>query len=381
MTTPWARLAIAAAVVIAVALGVFAGTTFVGAPAASAAPSLALALAPTPRPTPNPSPRSAPDQLTVYPVGPIPTDARIVVAGEPGKERLLLLDVTNHRVSLVAQFDGPGSFKDARVVELTANSAGDLYVICLHADGPLARLYFIRPASGDVRTYTIPTAENPRLSPDGALLAVSRNQPADQKGLWLLNTSDGNGRRLTTDEGRRATRAVQWAADGTRFSALLDTLDFSRVVVIVGVDGGMSGPFGKATDARWRGDDLLYYSNDLAAPVNIVHAGVVGVAYPSPPGVIVSRAELKPRTKDLAMRLNTQGTLPKLVLYDSTSGATTELMAEATWVLAFWWSGDANRLYVWILDNDESIIREAISGETIVTFCFRVGVTPPCKAS
>jgi len=365
--------------VIAVVLGVYAGTILVAAPTASGTPSLALASPPTPRPTPNPSPRSAPDQLTVFPIGPIPTDARIVVAGDPGKERLLLLDVANKRVQIVAQFEGFGSFKDARVVEITANSAGDLYVICLRADGPLARLYFLRPASGDVRSYTIPSAENPRLSPDGSLLAVTRNQPADQKGLWLLNTSDGNGRRITTDEGRRGTRAVQWTADGTRFSALLDHLDFTREVVIVTVEGTVSGPFGTATDARWRGDDLLFYANNLAAPVSMVHAGVVSVAYPAPAGVIVSRAELKPRTRDLAMRMNEQNALPRLVLYDSTTGATRELMAEATWVLAFWWSGDGNRLYTWILDNDQSIIREAISGETVVTFCFRVGITPPCK--
>lgn len=372
-------LGIATTVVVAAALGIYTGSALVASPSASAAPSLALASPPTPRPTPNPSPRSAPDQLTVFPVGPIPADARIVVAGEPGKERLVLLDVANKRVSLVAQFDGPGSFKDARVVELTANSAGDLYVICLHADGPLARLYFLRPASGDVRSYTIPTAENPRLSPDGSLLAVSRNQPADQKGLWLLQSSDGTGRRVTTDDGRRATRAIQWSADGTRLSALLDPLDFKRELVIVGVDGSVSASFGRASDARWRGDDLLFYANDVPGPVSVVRAGAVSVAYPAPAGTFVSRAELKPRTRDLALRVNAQNALPKLVLFDSTNGTTTDVMAEATWVLAFWWSADGNRLYTWILDNDQSIIREAISGETVVTFCFRVGITPPCK--
>lgn len=376
----WAGLAIVAIASVAAVLGVYTGGSLVALPGTSAAPSLALASPPTPRPTPNPSPRLASDGLTVYPLGTVPSEARFIITGEPGDERLLLLDVQNKQVRLAAHFEGFGAFKDARVVELTSTSAGDLLVICVHADGANARLFFVRPASGDVRTLTIPTAENPRLSPDGTTIAVTRNTAAeDQKGLWLLSTADGTGRRITTDEGRRATRAIQWSADGTRLSALLDHLDFKREVVIVGVDGRMTPPLGTATDARWRGDDLVFWTNTAPGPVSIYHAGAVSVAYETPPQITVSRAELKPRSKDLAMRQSTQTTLPKLVLWDATSGATTVKMQEATWVLAFWWSSDGTRLYTWILDNDTSIVTDAITGETVLTFCFRARVDPPCR--
>ena len=380
MSGRWRGLGVAIVIATAAVVGVYAGTLTVAVPQANAEPSLSLASPPTPRPTPNPSPRAAPDGLVVYPLGVVPSEGRFIVTGDPGDERLLLLDVQHRQARLAAHFEGFGSFKDARVVELTSTASGDLMVILLHADGPNARLYFLRPASGDVRSLTIPTAENPRLSPDGATIAVSRNfGSAEQKGLWLLSSADGSGRRITTDEGRRATRAIQWSADGTRLSALLDHLDFTRELVIVDVDGHVSPSLGPATDARWRGDDLLFWSNNIAGPVSLYHAGAVSVAYTSAPGVTVSRAELKPRSKDLAMRQSTQTTLPTLVVYDSATGATTVKVVEATWVIAFWWSADATRLYTWILDNDTSRITDALTGEEILTFCFRAKVDPPCN--
>ena len=366
-----------AVVLAAIALGIYAGTATLSPTIASPGPSLALASPPTPRPTPNPSPKTGPDGLTVYPLGPYPEDSRIVVAGDAGDERLLLLDVANRRVKLLAHFDGFGAFKEGRVIELTANSSG-LLVICLHSAGPLARLYFVRPGTGDIRSYTIPTAENPRLSPDGATIAVSRNTPADQKGLWLLSSSDGTGRRITTDVGRRATRAVQWSTDGSRLSALLDKLDFTRELVIVGIDGSVSQSYGTAADARWRGEDLYFWDFLAPGPVSLLHAGTLSNVYTPPQGTTISFSELRPRSKDLALRQSTQTTTPKLVLFDGATGATTQLLADATWIIALWWSADATKLYAWILDKDTTIVREVISGEDVLTFCFRTKIDPPC---
>ena len=377
MTTRRGAIATTAIVVAAIGLGMYVGTATLSLSTPSARPSLALASPPTPRPTPNPSPVTGPDGLTVYPLGTIPEDSRIVVSGDAGDERLLLLDVANRRVRLLAHFDGFGAFKEGRVIELTSNSSG-LLVICLRSAGPLARLYYVRPGTGDIRSYTIPTAENPRLSPDGATLAVSRNALADQKGLWLLNTSDGTGRRITTDVGRRATRAVQWSADGSRLSALLDQLNFTRELVVVGIDGTVSASLGTAADARWRGEDLYFWTFLAPGPVSLLHAGAVSNVYLPPPGTTISFNELRPRSKDLAMRLSTQTTTPRLVLYDGATGATTQLVADATWVIALWWSADATKLYAWILDKDTTFVREVFSGEDVLTFCFRNKIDPPC---
>jgi hypothetical protein len=378
-----ARWTTAAAVLIAIAavLGVYVGATTLSAPRATPDASLALASSPSPRPSRSLAPTTSADGLVAYPIGPIPADYRFVILGDPGDERVLLLDFVAKQVRLVAHFEGFGSYKDARVIELTSTAAGDLLVIDLRADGPLSRLFFVRPATADVRTLTIPKAENPRLSPDASRLAVSRNsQDPDQHGLWLLSTSDGSGKRIVVDAGRRATRVIQWTADGSRMSALLDPLDFKRELVIVDVDGRVTPSLGRATDARWRGDDLYFWANDLVGPVRAYNTSRgTRVAYQPAADIIVSRVEMKPRSTDLALRVSTQNTLPKVVLWDSGTGALTTAMDDAQWVAGLWWSADGARLYAWILDNDTTYVRDLFTNQIVLTFCSRAKIDPPCK--
>lgn len=373
-------MSVALVVVIAAAVGVLVGSATVGLPLASGGPTLALAPSPTPRPTRSLEPRLSADGLRVYPTGPVPADYRFVITGDPGDERLLLLDLQAKTVKLAAHFEGLGSYKDARVVELTSTAPGDLFVIHLRADGPLARLYFIRPATADVRTLTIPRSESPRLSPDATTLAVSRNSDdPQQKGLWLLGTGDGSGRRVTTDEGRRATRPVQWSSDGARLSALLDPLDFRRELVVVEASGTVSASLGPASDARWRGTDLLYWNATVPGPVNVRSAsGSITVAY-DPAGGTVDRVEPRPRSMDLAVREHTAATVPRIVLYDGARRTSSVVLPDAQLVLAFWWSPDASHLYVWTIDNDTTHVRDVLRGEEIVSFCFRAKIDPPCR--
>jgi sulfur carrier protein ThiS len=377
----WATVAAAVLVAIAGVLGAYVGATTLAGPRATPDASLALASSPSPRPSRSLAPTTAADGLVAYPIGPIPADYRFVILGDPGDERVLLLDFVARQVRLVAHFEGFGSYRDARVIELTSTAAGDLLVIDLRADGPLSRLYFVRPATADVRTLTIPKAENPRLSPDASRLVVSRNsQDPDQHGLWLLNTSDGSGKRIVVDAGRRATRAIQWTADGSRMSALLDPLDFKRELVIVDVDGRITPSLGRATDARWRGDDLYFWANDLAGPVRAYNTSRgTRIAYEPAADVIVSRVEMKPRSTDLALRVSTQNTLPKIVLWNSSTGALTTTMDDAQWVVGLWWSVDALHLYAWIFDNDTTYVRDLFTNQIVLTFCYRAKIDPPCK--
>jgi hypothetical protein len=377
----WVGVAVALVVVVAAAVGVLFGMANIALPIASAGPSLALAPSPTPRPTRSLEPTLSADALRVYPTGPVPADYRFVVVGDPGDERLLLLDLGARTVKLAAHFEGFGSYKDARVIELTSTASADLFVIHLRADGPLARLYFIRPATADVRTITIPRSESPRLSPDATTIAVSRNtDDPDQKGLWLLSTSDGTGKRVTTDGGRRATRGVQWSSDGARLAALLDPLDFKRELVIVEASGTVGASLGPASDARWRGTDLLYWNATAAGPVSVRSAsGATGVAYDPPPGGIIDRVEPKPRSTDLAVREHTPTTVPRIVVYDSARRTASVVMPDAQFLLGFWWSPDASRLYVWTIDNGTTHVRDVLHDEEIVTFCFRAKIDPPCR--
>jgi hypothetical protein len=88
---------------------------------------------------------------------------------------------------------------------------------------------------------------------------------------------------------------------------------------------------------------------------------------------------MKPRSTDLALTVSTQDTLPKVVLYESGTGATTVTLNDAQWVAGLWWSQDARRLYAWIFDNDTTHVRDLLSGQTVLSFCVRAKIDPPCR--
>ena len=348
------------------------------------ADSLALP-GPSPAPTFTPArtPVLAPDALRVFPIGAIPADARFVMLGDPGDERLLLLDLVAKKITLAAHFEGTGAFVNGRLVESTSLGSGKIVVVNVRADGPDARVYVLKPETAEVRSFTTPRSDGPRLSPDGVTLAVSRNSAdPDQHGLWLTNTNDGTSRRLIGDAGRRATRAVLWSSDGKRLSALVDLGAGKTQLVIVDPSGSVTPVPGDASDARWRGTDLLYWNVFASGPVARYDAAggvAVSPAYPAPSGIIVDRAEVRPRSLDLAVREHeVTGTL-RIVIYDAASGTTTVKLADASLVLSFWWSSDATRLYAWTIDNATTTVTDILTDTKAVTFCYRKKIEPPCQ--
>ena len=335
-----------------------------------------------PSPTFVPVSTLAPDALRVFSISAFPADFRFVLVGDAGDERLLLLDLTGKRVTMVAHFEGTGSFENGRVVETSTVATGETVVIHVRSDGLSARLYVIKPLTGAVRSFTTPRSEQPRLSPDASTIAVTRNSSdPEQNGLWLLSASDGSGRRLLADGGRRATRVVQWSADGKRLSALVDVGAGQTELVVLDPSGGATPLLGKATDARWRGTDLMFWDFTAPGPLHQYDAanGIAApAAYAPASGVIIDRAELRPRSPGLAVREHTSSSLPRILVYDGATGTTVVKVADAQWVLGFWWSADATRLYAWNFDNGTTNVRDVLSDELIMTFCFRVKIDPPC---
>jgi len=324
----------------------------------------------------------APDALRVYSVAAMPSDFRFVLVGDAGDERLLLLDLSAKRVAMVAHFEGTASFENGRVVETATVASGDTVVIQARSDAANARVYVIKPLTGAVHSFTVPRSEQPRLSPDAATIAVTRNSTdPEQNGLWLLTASDGTGRRLLADAGRRATRVVQWSADGKRLSALVDVGAGQTELVVLDTSGGATPLLGKATDARWRGTDLLHWDFTATGPVRQYDAanGIAAPpAYVPATGVIVDRAELRPRLPELAVREHTSSSLPRILVYDGSTGTSSVKVTDAQWVLGFWWSADATRLYTWTIDGSTTTVRDVLSNETEMTFCFRVKIDLPC---
>ena len=381
MRQRWINVLLVALVAVAAVAAFSLSSASLALPGPSPAPTFTFQVRPSPSHVPVAT--LAPDALRVFSVGAIPADYRFVVVGDPGDERLLLLDLAGKRVTLAAHFEGKGAFANGRVLEITSTASGDIFVIHVRADGPDARLYFLRPVTGEVRSFLTPRSEQPRLSPDGTSIALSRNSDdPEQRGLWLVNTSDGTGKRLTTDVGRRATRAIQWSGDGTRLSALLDSPTFQRELVVLDVTGNISPTIATASDARWRGTELFYWNANVAGPVGRYDAATpgapTGIAYFPAIDLIIDRAEVRPRSAELAVRERSASMIARIAVYNRVTGASNVVMTDAQRVIGFWWSTDASRLYAWSIDNETTTVRDLLSDETAVTFCFRVKIQPPC---
>ena len=365
---------VAAAVVVGVLVG---GSTILSQP--SPVPTRQLTIAPSRAPVPVET--LAPDALRVFSIGAIPADYHFVTVGDDGDERILLLDLGAKRVVQLAHFEGvTGGFKDARVIESARIASSELVLLSLRADGPTSRIYLIRPVTGEVRSFTMPKGEQPRLSPDGATFAVSRNSSdPEQNGLWLVNTSDGTGRRLIEDSGRRATRTVQWSADGNRLSVLIDSGRGRSQLAVVNTAGDIT-PVGGATDARWRGNDLVYWDAFNPSPARLYDTaaapGASRDAYPTSAGFTADRLELRPRSSDLAVVEHGDTPPGRITIYGS--GPPTVAVADASFIIAFWWSDDGSRLYTWTIENGTSIVTDVFAGTLAVRFCFHLRIEPPC---
>ena len=337
----------------------------------------------TPSASPTPAGVVSADGLRVVPVGPIPDDYRFVLVGDAGDERLLLLDLGRGRVSLAAHFEGSGAFASARQLEITSLASGELFVILLRGDGPDARVFVIRPVTGEVRTLTIPKSEQPRLSPDGASLAVARDADDDAvRGLWLVNVADGAMRRVVASAvGTKAPRPLQWSADGRWLAVLAGAETFDTRVAVVDPARGALETLGPGTGARWRGAEVLFWSARAPGAVNVYDTAArqVRSAYPAEPGVFVDRAEPRPGSTDIAT-LERGATAPAMqILLHGTTSTAVPLLRDASNVIALWWSSDGARLYVWSNDNGTTTVADAISKRTVVAFCLRQRVAPPCS--
>jgi hypothetical protein len=323
-----------------------------------------------------------PDALRTFAVGQVPADFRFVIVGDSGDERLLLLDLGTRQVTLAAQFQGVGAFPRARQVEIAGTSSGEIFVILLRGDDADARILLIRPVTGDLRAITIPRSEQPRISPDGASLAVARSSDDDsQRGLWIVDLASGSQRRVVADAaGRKATRPLQWSGDGRWLAAVADpdTAD-AKVALVEPATGGIQ-TLGAGTGARWRAAELLFWSGRAPGAVTVYDTLSFSArpAYPPEPDITVDRLEPRPKSTDTAVLERGAAGAPRIVLH-GTQRAAAVLAQEASDVIGFWWSADGAHLYVWTNDNGTTAVVDALTRTTVVSFCLRQKIAPPCS--
>ena len=329
-----------------------------------------------PSPSPSVSPSPAPSEavpLRTTPLGTLPDDHAFVFVGDPGDQRVLLLDVGARAVREAAHVVAAGSD-----TEYQSASSGDSSTIAVisRTSGPEGRLYVLRPTTGAISTYRIPRAETPRLSPDGRFLAVTRVE-AEQRGIWLVDTTNGSVSSLLPDPtGPTPPRALGWSSDGKRLAVDMDANSTEPRVVIVSLDGSVER-IGPGRGARWRGSELIYWTALMgrAGSVYDTAARRGQELFALDAVTVVYSVEPRPRSQDVAV-LEGDATSTRLVL--RSGGDVREVLRDATHLITYWWSKDGAHLYAWLDDQYTETIREPLADRDVLRFCLRKTPTPPC---
>lgn len=367
-----------AGVVLALVLGVCMGAWSLSRPGASgsATPDVGFA---TPSAVPTPSPSPIPpgvDGLRIFPMGTIPTEHRFFLLGDPGDERILLLDLAKGTVQQAAHFESFGTLGKGRQAALAALGDGSTLAILLTNDRS-GRLLVLHPSTGALTTVDAPTAEDPRLSPDARSVAVARIT-GDDPGVYLVSTADGSSSRLVPAT-KGTVRPVGWSRDG-QLAIVLDANGSDPHIGIARPGSTSVEPVGPGRNARWRGSDLLFWSEKPGTGVN-VYDTTTGIAHPAfaiDPETVIQSADTRPGSNDIVTEQfgGTHGS----EIYVHSGDAATLVLRDAATTIAFWYSRDGRHLYVWTDDHNTSTVRDLSSGAIVLQFCLRGGVTPPCAA-
>lgn len=368
-----------AGIVLALVLNVCMGAWSLSRPpvTGSATPDVGFAT-PTGVPTPSPSPIApAADALRIFPLGTIPTEHRFFLVGDPGDERILLLDLAKGTVQQAAHFEGFGVAGKDRQAALTALGDGSTLAILLTGDGPNARLLTLHPSTGTLTAVNTAAAESPRLSPDTRSVAVARITGSDP-GVYLVNTSDGSATLLVPAPANKTVRPIGWSADGKRLAITLDANGSDPQVAIAMPGSSGVEPVGSGRNARWRGTDLVFWSEKAGTGVN-VYDTTKGAAHPAfaiDPETVIQSADTRPASSDIVTEQygGTHGSQ----IYVHSGETATLVLNDAAFAISFWYSRDGKHLYVWTDDHNTSTVRDLTQGGIVLQFCLRGGVTPPC---
>lgn len=349
-------------------------------PSFDVTPSPADSAWPTPFVRPSPTPTSSPPAaatpvplLVTTPLGALPDDHVFVFVGDPGDQRLLLLDLGAGAVREAAHVQ-PGGTTDFD----SARSADSSTIAIVGRGTEVGRLAVLHPVTGAIATFQIPAVESARISPDGKMLAVTRVDAA-QRGIWLIDTTDGRMRSLALDPvGPTPPRALGWSGDGTRIAVAFDSNSTEPRIAIVALDGTVER-VGAGRSARWRGADLLYWNALKGAAVNMysTQSHQTQPLLPVGADTVVYSVEPRPATTDLATQEQSDAPTSRLVMRAGAS--VRDVLDDASHLIAYWWSRDGVHLYAWLDEQNTETVRDVLAARDVLRFCLHKTVAPPCS--
>src|SRR5438477_9518780 len=343
----------------------------------------------------------------------VPAEFRYVVLGGGGEFRLVVLDLNAGSAAQVAT---------ARIAVARGAPTGPSAAVAASRDGltvlvtfviPDASdsLFVVRPEIGDAKLLLRGEIRGAVVAPDGARIAIGRNdEDPSLTGLWV-GTPDGAMRRLLADDPSATgspPRPYAFSADNAllAFGLGLGDSGWQAVVIaasskearidrssggpqIVGADASVVGP---ATGAEFRSARELFVWSSRSMFGGSTVAYVYDTAtktstdlYRPPAGVLITAAASRPNTREFATVERPEccgvfvaGTAAWLRGQDGSA----RKLGDAVFVVDLWWSRDGTRLFA-EGGGDDSVggISDLLSGKGVMQFCKRGGGPPPAPCT
>ena len=338
----------------------------------------------------------------------VPAEFRYVVLGGGEEFRLVVLDLNAGRAAQVAtaRIAVPSGAPTGPSAAVAASKDGLTVLVTFVIPDASDSLFVVRPEIGDAKLLLRGEIRGAVVAPDGARIAIGRNdEDPSLTGLWV-GTPDGAMRRLVADDASSTGSPplpYAFSPDNAllAFGIGLGESGWQATVIsasskegridrsggdpqIVGAETSVVGPAAGAEfrSARelfvWRSPNMFGGSSgvdlyDLATKRSTS-------LYRPAAGIQLAAAAWRPNAAQYAIieRPESHVFVPLTAAWLRGQDGSARKLGDIALVGDIWWSRDGSRLFA-IAGGDDSVggITDLLSGNGVMQFCKRGGGPPP----
>ena len=388
-------------------------------PTATSSPNVsssAIASTPTPTGSTSPTPSATSSALGAVNMQvtrtTVPVEFRYLMLGSGDEFRLVVLDLNAGRATQVATARIASIPGVATAPSAAVATSADGRIVLVSFDVPDANdsLFVVRPESGEAKLLLRGEIRGTAISPDGARVAVGRNdEDPSLTGLWV-GTSDGAMRRLLADDPHSngsPPLPYAFSADGALIAVGLGLGDSGRQAVlistsanegridrsagepqVVGTDANVVGP---AAGAEFRSSRDLFVWNSPTMFGGASGADLYDVAtkrsttlYRPSADIQVVTAAWRPNAAQYAIieRPASHVFVSVSTAWLRSQDGSARKLADAAFVIDMWWSRDGSRLFAVVGGDDSTgVVTDLLRGKVVMQFCRRGGGPPPAPCT
>ena len=379
-------------------------------------------LSPTPSPsTPTSTASPSPAATTSGAVGAVtiqvtrtnvPAEFRYLALGGGEEFRLVVLDLNAGRAAPVAtaRIALPPGAPASPSAAVAASKDGRTVLVTFVIPDASDSLFVVHPETGDAKLLLRGEIRGAVVSPDGARIAVGRNdEDPSVTGLWV-GTPDGAMRRLVADDPSSTGSpplpyafspdnallafGIGLGESGWQAAVILASSKEGRIdrsgggPQILGADTSVVGP---AVGAEFRSASELFVWSSPTMFGGSSGADLYDLAtkrstslYRPAAGIQLAAAAWRPNAAQYAIieRPESHVFVPLTAAWLRGQDGSARKLGDVAFVVDIWWSRDGSRLFE-LTGGDDAIggVTDLLSGKGVMQFCKRGGGPPPAPCT